>query len=81
MTIRLIWIFISAIPDLIKLLNEIEKVRITAETQRKTTDDVKTIHQAFANKDAAAIAALFRGSPSADSSPASTAATSDGGVR
>lgn len=61
MNLRLVWLFLSAIPDLIKLLQEIDKARIAAETDRKVTDDLKTLHQAFANKDAQAVTKLFNG--------------------
>lgn len=58
---KLIWLFLTAIPDLIKLLKAIEDAQKQAALNKKVTDDLKTLHQAFANKDAAAVTALFSG--------------------
>ncbi len=68
MNLNLLWIFIKAIPDLIKLLEALEKIRIEHETEGKVTDDLKTLHQAFAAKDAAKVTALFSGAPPASPS-------------
>lgn len=56
---QLIWLFIQAIPDLIKLLQALDKIRVDSETDRKVTDDLKTLHQAFAGNDASKITDLF----------------------
>lgn len=61
---QLIWLFIQAIPDLIKLLQAIQKGIIEHDTNRKVTDDLKTLHEAFAAKDATKVTALFSGQPS-----------------
>lgn len=55
----LLWLFIRAIPDLIKLLQALDKLRIERETEGKVTDDLKTLHQAVAAKDASKVTALF----------------------
>ena len=56
---RLIWLFIAAIPDLLKLLDAIDQAQKQAALNRKVNDDLKVIHQAFKSKDASAITALF----------------------
>lgn len=61
MNLKLLWMFITAIPDLLKLLAAIDKGIKESNADRKATDDVKTVHQAFVDKDGAKITALFSG--------------------
>lgn len=51
--------FIAALPDIIKLLQALQKQADEAETDRKVRDDLKTIHEAFNAKDPAKLNALF----------------------
>lgn len=55
------WNLLVALPDIIKLLQEIDKAIKDAATDRKVKDDVKTIHEAFAAKDPTKLNALFAG--------------------
>lgn len=59
---KFVWLFLTAIPDLIKLLKAIEDAQKAAALNKKVTDDLKTLHQAIANNDPAAVTALFSGS-------------------
>jgi hypothetical protein len=49
----------QALPDLIKLLQVLQNRIDEAEVERRVQDDVKSIHQAFADKDPAKLNALF----------------------
>lgn len=53
------WTLIKALPDIIALLRALQKGIDEAETQRKVTDDLKQIHEAFNEKDPAKLRALF----------------------
>ena len=61
MNLKLLWTFITAIPDLLKLLAAIDKGIKESQSDRKVKDDVKTVHQAFIDRDGAKITALFSG--------------------
>jgi hypothetical protein len=63
MNFSLLLTFLKALPDLLKLLNAIEanikKAKTEEVSQRKVTDDLKQIHEAFQNGDATKLKALF----------------------
>lgn len=52
--------FIECLPALISLFKAVRAAAIAAETERRTSEDIKTIHQAFINKDADKLNALFK---------------------
>jgi hypothetical protein len=60
---NLFWTFITAIPEIIKLLQVLQKAIDDAETERKVSDDVKTIHEALSSGDATKLNAVFNPSP------------------
>lgn len=51
--------FMQALPDLIKLIQVLQKHIDEADVDRKVQDDVKSIHEAFDAKDPAKLNALF----------------------
>lgn len=54
------WIeFFKALPALIELVKEIQKAQKENEVQKKVSEDVKTIHEAFKTKDADKLNKLF----------------------
>lgn len=53
------WLFITAIPDLIKLLQAMQVAIDQANTDRKVSDDLKSLHQAFTDKDASKLDHIF----------------------
>ena len=55
----MIWKFILAIPDLIKLLAALEQAAKKAETARKVRDDLKALQKAIDDKDASSVAHIF----------------------
>ena len=59
MNTALILLFIRSIPDLIKLLQALDKIRVDSETDRKVTDDLKSLHQALDAKDPDKVTAIF----------------------
>ena len=59
MNLATLWLLLSSLPDLIKLLNAIQKGIDEANVDKKVTDDLKTLHEAFSAKDASKINALF----------------------
>lgn len=69
MSPRLLWLFLSAIPDLIKLLQAIDDAQKAAALNKKVNDDLKVLHTAITNKDAAAVTALFSGAAPVSSPP------------
>ncbi|MDH4163341.1 MAG: hypothetical protein OEW15_11730 [Nitrospirota bacterium] len=66
---KLILLFLTSLPDLIKLLQIIDKTIQKGETDRKVKDDLKVLHQAFADKDGAKVTALFMGEAPPDDIP------------
>lgn len=55
----IVWTFITAIPDLIRLLSALEKAAKAAETERKVSADLKALTGAVNAKDASAINHIF----------------------
>lgn len=53
------WALLLSLPDLFKLVKVLELAAKEAETNRKVKDDIKTIHQAFEQKDAQKLNDLF----------------------
>lgn len=53
------WQIIRALPELIKLVDALQKNQQENQIQRKVADDVKTIHEAFTTKDFAKLNTLF----------------------
>lgn len=66
MNLKLIYLFLTSLPDLIKLLQAVEKGIKQGEVDRKVKDDLKVLHQAFAEKDGAKLTALFSGADPSD---------------
>lgn len=66
---KLVWLFLTSLPDLIKLLQLIEKSISDHNVDRKVKDDLKILHQAFADKDGAKLTALFSGAAPVDDVP------------
>lgn len=54
-----VWTFITAIPDLIKLLSALQKAAEAAETERKVSADLKALQKAVNEKDISAIQHIF----------------------
>lgn len=69
MNLRLVWLFLTSLPDLIKILQAIEKGIKETQVDRKVKDDLKTIQTAFAEKDGAKLTALFSGAAPVDNAP------------
>lgn len=57
--INAIWQLVLALPQILKLIDEIDKRNKELEIQRKVKDDVKVIHEAFVAKDAKKLNDLF----------------------
>lgn len=55
----LVWNFVTAIPDLIKLLVALDKAIKKAEVDRKVKNDLKSLHEAINANDPSAIAHIF----------------------
>lgn len=54
-----LWQLLAALPEILKLIEEIQKNSVELETKRKVADDIKVIHQAFAAKDSKKLNDLF----------------------
>lgn len=52
---------LTALPEIIKLLQTLQTKIDEAGVERKVKDDIATIHTAFANQDADALNKLFSG--------------------
>jgi hypothetical protein len=57
--VKWIWLFITAIPDLIKLLAALQKAADAAETDRKVKTDLQSLHKAINANDASAVSHIF----------------------
>lgn len=54
------WIeFFKALPALVELVRELQKAQVEAQVEKKVADDVKTIKEAFKNRDAQKLNDLF----------------------
>lgn len=51
--------FLAALPALFRLIQTIQKIHKEAGTERKVAEDIKTIQEAFHEKDPAKLNALF----------------------
>lgn len=58
--ISAIWALLQALPDILKLIQTIQKGIAEANTKRKVADDISAIHEAFAAKDADKLNAIFK---------------------
>jgi hypothetical protein len=56
---KTLWLLITALPDLIRLLQAMQKAIDQTAVDRKVKDDLKSLHEAFNAKDAAKINAIF----------------------
>lgn len=63
--LQLLFTFLGAIPDLVKLLQAIESAQRRAETDKKVKDDLQTLHKAINSGDANAVTLLFSNKPAA----------------
>ena len=50
---------LSALPQILKLIENIQKMNLEADIQRKVKDDVEKINNVFESKDADALNAIF----------------------
>lgn len=57
--LQTLWNLVAVLPDLFKLLRVLQERINAAELDRKVSDDVKTIHEAFNAKDPEKLRALF----------------------
>ena len=53
------WVMLLSLPDIYKLIKTLEALAKEAETERKVKDDIKSIHEAFAAKDAQKLNDIF----------------------
>lgn len=51
--------FFKCFPEIYALFQTLESAAKEAETKRKVSEDIKTIHEAFSEKDSAKLNALF----------------------
>ncbi len=56
---KLIYNLILALPEIIELLKALQKRIDKADKDRRVADDIKTIHEAFSEKDPAKLNSLF----------------------
>ena len=68
-TLQLVKSFLLAVPQLIKLLKILQEAALEQQIQGKAHEDFKTITNAFASGDAAALDALFLNSKVRASEP------------
>lgn len=61
--IKAIIAFLGALPDLIKLVESLEKKNRQAANQKKVKDDIRKINEAFDNQDAEALRRIFNNEP------------------
>lgn len=54
-----LWNLLKLLPEIIALFREIEKAAKAAEVERKTKDDLKAIHEAFATNDPTKLNHIF----------------------
>lgn len=54
-----IWAFLTSLPEILKLILQLQKMIQEANTDRKVKDDVKSIHQAFASNDPSKLNSIF----------------------
>lgn len=59
--IEAILAFLKALPELMKLIRVLQERVAEGETSRQVAEDVKTIHEAFSEKDPRKLNALFSG--------------------
>jgi hypothetical protein len=65
-TLAAFWVFLKScgllmvsLPDILKLVQAIQKAADEAETERKVSTDLKVIHEAFETNDPSKLNALF----------------------
>lgn len=54
-----LWALLVALPDILKLIENLQKAAQEIETDRKVKQDIQIINQAFENNDAEALRILF----------------------
>ena len=59
MMLKLLIQLLISLPDVLRLLEQIDKSIKAREVDGKIKDDIKKINQAFANQDATALNAIF----------------------
>lgn len=59
---NLLWQLLAALPEILKLLEAIQKNQQEQEIERKVKDDVKVIHEAMLSKDSKKLNDLFKSS-------------------
>jgi hypothetical protein len=58
-TLKIVGILLANLPQILKLIEEIERARRDARAQRKVADDLKAIQEAFKNRDPGALRRVF----------------------
>lgn len=64
--IQLFIAFLTSLPEILKLIKELQKVQARVETQRKIKDDIRVISESFNKLDAAKLNQLFSGAKEKD---------------
>lgn len=59
-TPRALWELLRSLPLIIEILKSIQKAIDEAQLERKVSDDLKVVHNAFSERDASKLNALFR---------------------
>lgn len=58
-SVQLFWALLVALPDILKLIENLQKEAEKVETDRKVKQDIQIINQAFEKQDAEALRILF----------------------
>jgi len=61
--VKLVLAFLSALPEIIKLVNTVQRMNKEADTKRKLKDDIKKINEAFEAQDDEALRRIFNNEP------------------
>lgn len=56
---NIFWELLKALPEIVRLLEALQKQQQEVAVNRKVSEDIKTIHEAFNEKDPAKLNALF----------------------
>jgi hypothetical protein len=56
---KLLFILMKSLPEILKLIQALEKSLADGQTNRKVADDIKAIHEAFIAKDSGKLNDIF----------------------
>ena len=59
MQLKILWALLVALPDILKLIENLQKEAEKIETDRKVKQDIQIINNAFEKQDAEALRILF----------------------